>query len=276
MKWATSSLCQPHCVKVAFACLCLLGLPACTTWQEGYLHSEPFDHQIVRRPATAPVSNQSILYIYLHGDGQPFITPTQVAADPSPQRPYVLSLMAAHNGDSVLLGRPCYFAARSQEICHPKWWTSHRYAEEVVNSLSDAANLLADGRPVVLIGFSGGGSLAMLIAPDVDNLVGVVTIAANLDVTRWAVHHGYTPLSGSLDPLQSLPRTAAIPQIHYFGGNDEVVPISLSDELHKHLPSGSLRIVERHRHDCCWQRRWAVRLQEALAEFSTLPVVLEP
>ena len=50
---------------------------------------------------------------------------------------------------------------------------------------------------VVLIGYSGGGTLAWLMASRIPETTRVVTIAANLDIDEWTRIHGDSPLSGS-------------------------------------------------------------------------------
>lgn len=239
-------------------------LGGCSTWQQDLISGEPFQHQTAYRAgpaATGPI------HIYIHGDGRPFITPSQVAADPSPGRPYVLKLMAMDPASSVLLGRPCYFRARAEDRCHFRWWTTHRYARSVVDSMAAGANQLADGRDVVLIGYSGGGTLAMLMAPAIRQLKGVVTIAANLDTDQWTTLHGYTPLHGSLNPSRELERLAAIPQVHYLGVDDEVVPAALAEGFKARLPPGSVQLIPGQDHDCCWHKQWPELLNRALNRF---------
>ena len=53
---------------------------------------------------------------------------------------------------------------------------------------------------LVLIGYSGGGVLAMLLAEQFPATQAVVTVAGNLDTDAWAIEHGYSPLRGSLNP----------------------------------------------------------------------------
>jgi pimeloyl-ACP methyl ester carboxylesterase len=72
--------------------------------------------------------------------------------------------------------------------------------------------LLADrgADRVVWLGYSGGGVLAMLLAARVPETIGVVTIAANLDVQAWAAQQGGSPLIGSLDPAREPPLPAHV------------------------------------------------------------------
>ena len=74
-------------------------------------------------------------------------------------------------------------------------------------------------RSIVLIGHSGGGTLAVLLAPRIEDVSGVVSIAANLDIDAWADHHNYDRLTGSLNP-NSQPTDSAIPHEQMAGLRD--------------------------------------------------------
>ena len=127
------------------------------------------------------------------------------------------------------LSRPArYHGFATQPGCNPALWTDRRYADEVVASLAAALGRLA-GReqPLVLIGYSGGGTLAMLLAPRLPTVVAVVTVAANLDIATWAELHHYRPLVGSLNPADQRPLDPRILQLHFAGELDYRVPPQL-------------------------------------------------
>lgn len=208
------------------------------------------------------------LHIYISGDGRPFLSRTEVASDPSTPNPYVLKLMRQDTQPAVLLGRPCYHGLSRDSGCGPRQWTTHRYSSRVVDSMVATARKLSRGRPSVLIGYSGGGTLAMLMAPQLENIVGVITVAANLDVTAWTRHHEYSALIGSLNPALSFEKTHAIPQMHFFGARDENIPGSMVAGIAESLPNGSVYIVNNYGHTCCWHKNWAELLQQALENLS--------
>ena len=101
----------------------------------------------------------------------------------------MLELMSLDHAPSLYLGRPCYFGMARQPPCEPQYWTTLRFSESVVASMA-AALKAAVGSMVeqgfVLIGHSGGGTLAMLLAQRLDRVQSVVTIAGNLDIEAWA------------------------------------------------------------------------------------------
>jgi poly(3-hydroxybutyrate) depolymerase len=117
----------------------------------------------------------------------------------------------------------------------------------------------------VLVGYSGGGTLAWLMAREVPQTVAVVTIAANLDVERWAALHGYTPLAGSLDPARSPPLPPAVAQVNFAGARDTDVPPEVAVSFGRRHRAAKLVVIEDYDHRCCWTQRWPELLSSANA-----------
>ena len=106
---------------------------------------------------------------------------------------------------------------------------------------------------VTLVGWSGGGVMAALVAARREDVAGLVTIAAPLDLAVWTRSRGLSPLQG-LDPAD-LPPIAA-PQVHLTGAFDTVVRPTVVRPTARRL-AGPLGQVETwpERHDCCWVAR---------------------
>jgi pimeloyl-ACP methyl ester carboxylesterase len=88
-----------------------------------------------------------------------------------------------------------------------------RYSATVVSSMAVALERLLAEREIdrlAWMGYSGGGVLAMLLAPRFPQTQAIVTVAANRDIDAWADHHGYLRLAGSLNPAEGRP-----PAHHY-------------------------------------------------------------
>ena len=222
---------------------------------------EGFAH-VAYHPAGLPSGGGRALHIYLDGDGTPWER-GQPAADPTPRELLVLRLMAVDPAPSVYLGRPCYHGLAATPPCEPSLWTDARYSEVVVVSLAVAARrlLAMTGRTEILwIGYSGGGTLAMLLAERMAETAGVLTVASNLDVDGWADLHGQPRLAGSLSPARRLPLAPRIYQRHYAGGRDRVVPpkIVAGGNI---LPE-TLTVVPEYDHTCCWLELWPRALEE--------------
>jgi pimeloyl-ACP methyl ester carboxylesterase len=217
-----------------------------------------FEHVVFVAPRRGPTT----LHVYLDGDGVPWEA-GQPAADPTPRRPLVLRLMARDAAPAVYVGRPCYHGLAGSPGCGPDKWNEARYSPVIVDSLTAVVTALLDEggyTRVVLVGYSGGGTLAMLVAPRISRTVAVVTVAANLDTDGWAAHHRLPPLRGSLNPSRQSPLPPTIVQRHYTGSDDRVVPQHVVAV--PGLPVDAVRRVNGFDHVCCWVERWPSILDE--------------
>lgn len=200
------------------------------------------------------------LHVYIEGDGRPFQNRFLIAQDPSPQNPLMFNLMMQDQSSSLYLGRPCYFnkstPAMQDTQCTPKFWTSARYSEEVVNSMISALRQHLNTRSyqgVSLIGHSGGGTLAVLMAARMPEVDQVVTLAGNLDIAAWVRLHHYTPLKHSLNPADLVILYAK--QLHFVGDKDDNIPPSLSKTWLMSMGQ-PMHIIKDADHNCCWQLHW--------------------
>ena len=281
MKWAIFSSYPRRCAKaVRLVGLIAFGLvislcSGCSNLHREVVQGDAYRHVTASREGSPPsisASNTSLghgpLHLYINGDGRPFLTPTTIARDPSTRSPYVLQLMRRDSAPSIMIGRPCYHGLRNDPGCDPRLWSTHRYSIAVIDSMVAVAAAKSAGRPTVLIGHSGGGTLALLMAPRMSNVVGVITIAGNLDVAAWTSHHGFSALTGSLNPATNFAATASVPQIHYVGAIDEVVPSYLTQQLKSKLPVNSVDIIAEFDHDCCWSAAWPDLLERAQQHFA--------
>jgi len=206
------------------------------------------------------------LLVYLDGDGTPGTGHgAEPSVDPTPHNPLALSLLMQSTRPAIYLTRPCYNALHNQPGCDNTLWTSARYSSEVVTSMAKALTRYAheQGNPsLIIVGYSGGGALAMLMAPLTPQLQGIITVAANLDTQAWTAAHNYLPLERSLNPanLDDLP----IPIIHLVGEQDtNVSPSILTDYFNRH-PRAQVWRYASFDHRCCWVAEWPTLLEQAL------------
>lgn len=220
-----------------------------------------FVHQVYSNQQ--PVSE--FLHIYLGGDGTPWDRVDRIASDPTPRNPTMLRMMALDSTASVYVGRPCYHGFSQSPRCHVELWTSARYSEAVVKSLRFVIAQLSkerEMRGVVLFGYSGGGTLAMLLAERVPFVKGVVTIAGNLDIEAWTDYHDFSPLTGSLNPASLSPLGEDIVQIHFQGSQDQVVPPHLVEKTLLRQGEQTQVLIQELDHQCCWEIQWPEILGE--------------
>ncbi len=205
------------------------------------------------------------LRVYLGSDGRPWID-NRPAADPTGGRSLALELMLEDPQSALYLGRPCYHGGADLPPCEPSLWTSARYSEPVVAALVDALQQLAErheAHELTLIGYSGGGTLAVLAASRLPSMkVSVVTLAANLDPEAWVAFHGFLPLEGSLSPVSAVPSPAAFRQLHLTGSEDARVPgVTVQRYVERH-PHARFLEIEGFDHICCWVEHWPQLLED--------------
>ena len=213
------------------------------------------------RPTSGPAGAADPLVVYIEGDGRAWILPWQPARDPTPTDPVALRLAARDPARPLLyLARPCQYVPSPG--CDVALWTRDRLSPAVVAAYQqaiDAAKRRSGSTRVVLVGYSGGGALAALLAERRDDVARLVTVAADLDLGAWVRLHDVDPLSGSLDPADEAPRIATLPQVHFVGAADRVVPESIVAGFLARLPPGAparLVTMPGFDHACCWARAW--------------------
>jgi len=204
---------------------------------------------------------EKLLVVYIEGDGAAWRA-GRPPVDPTPTDPLALRLAVADPRRSVAwLGRPCQYAGPPlPAVCQPELWTSGRFGSAAVAAVGagvDAVKTASGAERLVLVGHSGGGAIAVLLAARRSDVVGVLTVAAPLDHMGWTQHHGVTPLSVSYDTLEALARLNALPQRHFAGSDDKIVPPAFS---------GPTAVVVRgFDHRCCWLAHWQ-RLLSSLGQ----------
>lgn len=210
----------------------------------------------------AGAQNSERLHVYIEGDGIPFRNRFQISKDPSPHNPLMLRLMEQDKTTSLYLGRPCYFTHSipfmEDNLCDFHLWTDARYSDAVVTSIVDALRQHTKEHQyqgITLIGHSGGGTIATLMAarmPEVDQLI---TLAGNLDIQAWTSLHHYSALNNSLNPADEIKRAQPKNQIHFMGDKDDNIPPTLAKDFLAKIGEQS-EILKDADHNCCWQMHW--------------------
>lgn len=201
------------------------------------------------------------LAVYIEGDGASWVSPQIPPADPTPTNPVALILASrdAHR-PVAYIARPCQYLDKSSlSSCHPRYWTGSRFSSEVVDAIDtavSAAKLSHGARQVRLVGFSGGGVLAALVALRRQDVESLITVAAPLDIAAWAAFHRITPLAGSLNPVDSMAALSGIRQWHLVGEKDSVVPPAYVKQLQERMPFARFRSIPGYSHVCCWAENW--------------------
>ena len=208
--------------------------------------------------------NPAAISIYLEGDGLAYRRRSRPSSDPTPIEAYALKLAVQDPSRNVIyLARPCQFLSKQQLAeCDQQYWTSHRYAEEVVDAYAQILDQIQGDEPETklrLVGYSGGGALVALLAGRRNDIERMLTVAANLDLKAWTEHHRLTPMPDSVNPADQAQALATQPQWHLAGGRDDIVPALVLESYMSHLPNTQqtqFRVIEDYDHQCCWQQTW--------------------
>lgn len=207
------------------------------------------------------------LDVYIEGDGLAWISRNEPSLDPTPREAAGLALAAADPAPNVVyLARPCQFTPMAlNPRCAVPYWTGKRFAPDVVVSMNEAVSQFAARAPeqrVNLVGYSGGGALAVLIAGRRADVASIRTVAGNLDDEFINRLHQVSPMPASANPADFANRIAAIPQVHFSGAVDTVVPPAVAQRF-VHLTGkqcAQTRTVPDMTHDGNWSRLWPALL----------------
>ena len=169
------------------------------------------------------------LMVYIEGDGLAWATRTLPSNDPTPDHPLALALAAQEPHPNVVwIARPCqYLPVINPGICPPYYWTHGRFAPEAVRAIDEVvtqAKAAARARRIHLVGYSGGGGVAVLVAAGRSDVASVRTVAGNLDTAAFTRLHRVSPMTGSLNPASMARRLEQVPQLHLVGSDDAIVP----------------------------------------------------
>ncbi len=260
----------------------MLALAAAAGFEHSTIAAGPFRLLAFSRD----LDNASSLVVYIEGDGHAWRTRRAPSSDPSPWQPLALRLALQDRSPSVLyIARPCqYLDTAELKRCDQRYWTSHRYAEVVVAAMSAAIDRAlaesgagSEAVPIGLVGHSGGGTIAALLAARRHDVVWLVTLSGNLDHHAWSEWHRVTPLAESLNLRQAPGQLAAVPQVHFLAGRDRTVPPEVVEPYLRSLGSNApmvTEIIPHFDHHCCWERIWPDRAcaqLEALHGFAFTP-----
>lgn len=139
------------------------------------------------KPKPPSSTGSSRVTVYIESDGAPWRLPDEPPADPTPLKPVVLRMAIGDPSPAVAyLGRPCqYLPATDLLRCDPRIWMQARFSDEAVSAMSAAIDKIKQdfgSTNVGLVGYSGGGVMAALLAARRNDVSCVVTIASALDI----------------------------------------------------------------------------------------------
>lgn len=231
-------------------------------WKEHAIQTSLFT---LKAYGSSASSNTKMLTIYIEGDGLAWLSEDSPSNNPTPMIPTGLN-MAVHdqkNKPIAYLARPCQFVFKEAwRTCRQDYWTNLRFSPDVIHAMNQAVEYLKQyyhAQQIVLIGYSGGGTIATLLSAKRQDVMQLITVAAILDIDHWVRQEHLTPLYGSLNPADAWIKLISIPQTHWVGGKDKVVSKDVALAFVQRFPAAKkpkINVVQGFNHTCCWARDW--------------------
>ncbi|HQW57939.1 MAG TPA: alpha/beta hydrolase [Gammaproteobacteria bacterium] len=251
-------------------------------FQKQLIKTNPFMLTTFQKFSTSPSTSNTnhtinqTLTIYIEGDGRTWITRSKLSNNPTPKNPLALKLAVLDNSANVAyLARPCQYTPHSLDsACNPLVWSDQRFSETVIQSMNEAVENLkksAKARQIHLVGFSGGGAIAILIAARRNDIASLRTVAGDLNPTALSQYHQTSPLTSSLDPNTRtvIQKLIHLPQQHFSGEKDKTVPPFIAEEFVARLrklgsPCTSQTTIKDATHHQGWEAIWPTLLDKPL------------
>ncbi|PJE80498.1 hypothetical protein CI610_00524 [invertebrate metagenome] len=208
------------------------------------------------------------LRVYIEGDGNAWIRRSRISQNPTPKNRLMHRLMLQDTKqDIAYIARPCQFI-RPSHTCVPDAWTFSRYDPVMVNTINEVIDRIIKNKyqKIELVGFSGGATIALGLTALRNDITSIRTVAGNLDpayVNQW---HHVTPMPTAIDTLTLANTLKKIPQRHFIGKKDRIIPYEIYQHYHRNIPSLCIThtIVDNASHGHGWEAHWESLLKEPL------------
>ncbi len=208
------------------------------------------------------IENKSAPYVfYIEGDGAAFVNKYRVSNNPTPRKQMLLNLAAMDKRPNVVyVARPCqYTPMELNPKCNSSYWTVKRSSDDSVTAINDVINKInSNHHKFSIVGYSGGGAIAVLVASRNNMVKDIITIAGNLDHLAFTDHHGVNPMTSSLNPIDYAKSINNVPQLHISGGEDKIVPPFIAENYVKKSNSVCVKqkIFPNINHRSGWDKVW--------------------
>tara|TARA_B110000305_G_C19350006_1_gene593767 strand:- start:193 stop:996 length:804 start_codon:yes stop_codon:yes gene_type:complete len=171
------------------------------------------------------IKNNGKLIIYIEGDGMSWIDRFTISSNPTPLNPIAFKLALIDESDNIVyLARPCQFEWSNN--CNKDTWTRSQYSLDVLNSYKTIIDELSiKYKEIHLVGYSGGAGIGMYLGSlDNKSIKSIRTIAGNINHNVLTELLNISNLNKSINFYPVVKKTKEIPQTHYYGLKDNVVP----------------------------------------------------
>lgn len=202
------------------------------------------------------------LTIYIDGDVRGWTPSADPGVDSTPDDYLGLRLATLDPSINVLyIAHPCQFGI-DDPVCFDESWQSGPYARQILASINrtiDHTTVVFPHPQLNLVGYSGGGAIAAVLAAQRHDVLSLRTIAGNLDPGGDERAHASDPQDDYINPIENAQRLSLLAQVHYVGDKDVFVPPFVTENFVKAVgPSPCLKVthVEDATHQSGWEDFW--------------------
>nr|CRH07247.1 Conserved protein of unknown function [Candidatus Magnetococcus massalia] len=206
------------------------------------------------------------LTIYIEGDGYVRNSRYATSADPTPHHPVAFYLaLADPSANRAYLARPCQYRQGDplDPSCTPRYWTSHRYHEDVITAMGEAVDQLkaqAKAEKIHLVGYQGGGNVATLLAARRSDLLSLRSVAGNLNHMEVDNIHNRPVAMDSLNAITMAQKIKKLPQRHHIASQDAEIAGHIAHEFVAAMGPESCAEVQIHprvSQPTHWRKAWS-------------------
>jgi len=206
------------------------------------------------------IKDDKKLIIYIEGDGLSWIDRFTPSSNPTPINPFAFKMaLIDEEANIIYLARPCQYEWSNG--CNKDIWTVSQYSSAVLNSYEEIINYLSKTyEEIHLVGYSGGGGIAMYLGSiKNESIKSIRTIAGNINHNQLSQILEISRLKKSINFYSIEKKVKKIPQIHYYGLKDKIVPNQLQISYgERNLDNNCIQVkpVNQASHNEGWENFW--------------------
>ncbi len=197
--------------------------------------------------------------IYIEGEN------SKTNSSKTPFNPIALHLASKDKAENVIyIARPCQYTGMLSvsDKCNNSYSNEASFSEDVIESYNIALDDISKRyniRAFNLIGYSGGGAIATLLTAKRSDIISLRTVAGILDHDTYTTLLKIPDMSESINPVIEAVTLTKVPQYHFIGGRDNIVPPAVIHSFLQSMPPTNCvqtMLVQEADHNTGWVDKW--------------------
>ncbi len=196
----------------------------------------------------------------------------------TPFNPVALHLASKDKANNVIyIAHPCQYTGMISvtDKCSDSYDNESSFSDEVIESYNTALDDISRRYNIQkfnLIGYSGGGGIATLLAAKRSDIVSLRTVAGILDHETYTTLLKAPAMTQSINPASEAATLTKMPQYHFIGGRDDIVPPAILHSFLQSMPPTNCvqtMLVQEAMHDSGWVDKWPELLELPVSCYNT-------